>query len=271
MGKLLTILLLISMVAKPVEKYYVTFVKGTIVLDRTKKAVKIGDALDPQDKLVFGDKTAKLSCISPSKGRFDINAQSVKAGNKGELFAVLQSSLVPATGTYHLSTRSLAEPTVNPETYFKTDTDDHFLIVENEWIPINDQYSVKGGNFFFIQYSINGKTVLKKLPAQGNAIAFNKGIFINESGAVLNSDSYVSTMLCFQEVTSGSPKSKVVAKFTPVVVDKAEIVSELGVLRNNLQQLYPNNNNAVKKELYAHLAANYGTVNPNLFEVLCRN
>ncbi|UKJ08821.1 hypothetical protein [Solitalea lacus] len=268
MGNLLAILLWILMAFLPAEKYYVTFIKGTVLLERTKKQVKIGDALEPEDKLVFSDKNAKISCISPSKGRFDISALSAKAGSKGELLAVLRSSLIPATGTYHLSTRSLSDQNVDPEAYFKTGTDDRFLIVENEWIPVNDIYSTKGGNFFFLQYTINGKTVLKKLPKQENAIAFNKSLFVDESGGILNSDNYVNTMLCFQESTNGVPKSKTVAKFIPVIVDKAEILAELAVLRNNLQNLYPNNEKAVKTELYAHLAANYGTINQNLFEDL---
>ncbi|SMO44492.1 hypothetical protein [Solitalea koreensis] len=266
-GKLLTVFLLISTVMiTPGEKYYVTFIKGNVLLERTKKQVKIGDRLNQEDKLVFGDKTAKVSCISPGKGRFDISAQTLKPDAQGELLAVLRSTLVPAAGTYHLSTRSLSDQNDDPENYFKIGDNDHFLILENEMIPIDPKYLIGGVNFFFVQYTVNGKTILKKVSSQGNSITFNKNLFIDEKGKALDPDKYVNTLLCFQESVNGSSKSKIIAKFTPVVVSKEELLAEISVLKTNLINL--KNVPAVKNEIYAHLTANYGTVNISLFESL---
>ena len=54
--------------------------KGNVQLERSRKNVKVGDVLTANEKLIITDKAAKVSCISHGKGRFDINAQAIKAG-----------------------------------------------------------------------------------------------------------------------------------------------------------------------------------------------
>jgi len=86
---LFALMLLPLLVKAQTEQYYVTFLKGTVVLQKTKQPLKPGDKLSAEDKLIFKDRSCKLNCISPGKGRFEISATQGKPNEEGELLAVL--------------------------------------------------------------------------------------------------------------------------------------------------------------------------------------
>lgn len=250
MEKLLIVLSLwiTSLPTMAAEKYYVTFVKGDVTLERTKAKIKVGDALNPEDKLVFIDKTAKVSCISPGKGRFDIKAQGAKPGNKGELLAVLKNSLVPASGTYHLSTRSLMFEGYDPKTYFySAETNNHILLIANEALPVNPSYKMDDTNFFFLQYKNKDQTETKKLQHSSNGLIFHQ----------LLSPGVEKVMLCYQSNVSGAPRSAIIAEFYPVIVSRADIQHQIKLLKDFSGVSDPKK---LKKEILFHLFQNYGKI-----------
>ena len=251
-SKLLTVLFWISAtVIMPVEKYYVTFVKGNVLVEKTRKPLKVGDALNPEDKLIFSDKTAKVSFISPGKGRFDINSQAVKSGAQGELLAVLKASLVPASGIYHLSTRSLIFDGYDPKTYFTSSaTQGRILLVRAEPLPIKPSYKLDAANFFFIQFIADGKTVTRKVEQNENGLIFSDKVFLSPSGTVADKVS-----LCYQTNVSGTARSSVVASFTPVLADRGEITGQIQLLR---EMLGITDEKKLKTELSNHIFDNYG-------------
>ena len=59
--------------------------RGNVIYDRTKATLKVGDVVKPSDKLIFPNKTGKISYISPEKGFFVISGQTLTVGSKGEL------------------------------------------------------------------------------------------------------------------------------------------------------------------------------------------
>ena len=239
------------------EKYYVTFVKGAITLKKTGKPIKVGDVLQPTDAFVFKEQTAKLSCISPGKGRFDINAQNTKANSGGELLAVLKSSLVPATNTYHLSSRSLMMEGYDPKTYFQsTETDNRILLLLDEVLPISSSYKIDGVNFFFVQYVSNGKTVTKKLDQDEKGLRFRDKIFGDEVPQ--------KVMLCYQAEISGKPKSSLVAEFKPITVTKGDLVNEIKVIISNSGT----NKKLIKETVAAHIFDNYGKLSQDQIDKL---
>lgn len=256
MGKLLFVFIVLmtgygSLALKATEKYYVTFVKGEVALERTKAKVKVGDALNPEDRLLFKDKAAKVSCISPGKGRFDITSQAAKPGNKGELLAVLKSNLVPASGSYHLSTRSLFFEGYDPKTYFHSvETNNRILLVANETVPVSSAYKLDPANFFFLQYQQNGKTELKKLEHTEKGIVFP---LLFPAGA----ETPEKVKLCYQTDASGTARSSVIAEFIPVVASKEEVQKQIQLLKE-----FSGGTDAkkLKKEILYHLFENYGKI-----------
>jgi hypothetical protein len=253
-GKLLVIIIWISALAgMPVEKYYVTFVKGKVTNQKTQKALRVGDVLSPEDKLLFGDKTAKVSFISPGKGRFDINPNATKPGEQNELVAVLKSSLVPASNTYHLSTRSLIFEGYDPVTYFSSpSTKDRILLIRSEVLPIKPAYRLDGSNFFFLQFTSEGRTITRKVDQISNGLVFSDRLFETASGAMANKVS-----LCYQSNASGTARSAVIASFTPVLAGIEDISAQVRLMEEILGIA---DKNKLKAELSNHIFDNYGKI-----------
>jgi hypothetical protein len=252
MMKYLMVVLWVLMVAMaPAEKYYVTFVKGNVVIERGRKPLKVGDALNPDDKLIFLDQNARVSCISPGKGRFEINPKGGQSGAKGELLAVLKSSLIPASGTYHLSTRSLIFEGYDPKTYFHAaETGNRVLLINGEKLLIAPSYKMDGTSFFFLQYHVNGKNQVQKVPHTENALVFSRELLGGlEAGKV---------MLCYQSQSAQGARSRVVAEFIPVFADKAEIESQIKLIADNLHP--QGDKKKFQSEVISHLFANYGKI-----------
>ena len=239
------------------EKYYVTFVKGQANNKKANKPIKVGDILATTDAIIFKDQSSKISCISPGKGRFDITAQKVKASSNGELLAVLKSNLVPATTTYHLSTRSLTFDGYDPKTYFQnTATNNRIALITDEYLPISPAYKIDEQNFFLLQQTQNGKTVIKKINQNEKGLFFSNDLFND-----LNTD---KILLCYQTLFGGRPKSSSVVEFTAVPVNKTDLLNEIKIIKAAIG----NNKKLLNETVTAHVFENYGKLGPDQIEKL---
>ncbi|MES2828460.1 MAG: hypothetical protein V4687_09905 [Bacteroidota bacterium] len=253
----LGLLIVISLAFVQAEKYYVTFIKGAVTVKKTGKALKVGDVLSPTDALVFKDATGKVSCISPGKGRFDINAGSLKSGGGSELLAVLKNNLVPSTSSYRLSTRSLAFEGYEPKSYFQSaETGNRILLLKDLPVQINAAYPITESSFFFVQYTENGKTQTKKLQQDSKGIVFADGVFPTSVDKV---------MLCYQDKSSGTARSSMLASFTPILVSKEEVIEQVRVIKLNSAGF---DAKKLKEQIAAHLYDNYGKISLQEIEAL---
>lgn len=239
------------------EKYYVTFIKGQVNIKKTGKPLKVGDILLPTDALIFKEQTAKLSCISPGKGRFDINAQKTKPSSNGELLAVLKNNLVPATSTYHLSSRALMFDGYDPKTYFQSsETDNRILLLLDEVLQITPTYKIDQYNFFFVQYLNGDQTITKKIDQSEKGLVFNSKLFEERTPQ--------KVMLCYQTQIAGKPRSSSVVEFKPIFVNKVDLISEIKVIISNSG----NNKKLIKEAVTAHIFDNYGKLSQDQIDKL---
>jgi hypothetical protein len=251
------VLIMISLAFVQAERYYVTFIKGTVVLKKTGKPLKIGDVLLPADALIFKESSGKVSCISPGKGRFDISAEKISGGSKNELLAVLKSNLVPSTSTYRLSTRSLMFDGYDPKSYFVSpETQDRILLIEDEVLPIAPSYKIDNANFFFIQYVSEGKTITKKLANTDKGVIFSAGDFPVPLSPV---------KFCYQEQTTAGPRSAMLAEFLPVLSGKEELRQEAKLIAAHSGIT---DKKKLKEYITAHLFDNYGKIGTQEIEKL---
>lgn len=229
------------------EKYYVTFVKGSVTIEKTKKAVKVGDALGPNDKLLFANIQSKVSCISPSKGRFDVSPKESSAGS-GELFAVLKSNLIPVTSKYSLSTRSVLFEGNDPTLYFNSpETQNRILLIDNKPFLIKPSYKLDKLNFFFIQYSVNGTTLTRKIQQNNQELLFSSSTFENTPEMVV---------LCYQQDFNGKAKSYIIAKFIPVLATEEVLLEQINLIKKNSIA----DKKKLQSEISSHLFDNYGKI-----------
>jgi hypothetical protein len=234
------------------EKYYVTFVKGKVVFAMTKKQLKVGDVLSSEDRLVFVEKTAKVSCINPTKGRFDINPNLIKE-KSSELFTLLKSSLVPSVNTYKLSTRSVFFEGNDPYSYFASpETQHRILIVEQKPLLIKSTFKMDESNFFFIQFMAEEKLQTRKIQQNGQQLLFSKANFVNDSGNVQESVS-----ICYQTNENGKSKSSVITEFLPVLATSEEIADQVNLIKSVSEQ---KDTKKLKSDIVNHLFVNYGKI-----------
>ena len=235
-----------------IEQYYVTFLKGIVVLQRTKQPLKPGDKISAEDKLIFKDKTCMLNCISPGKGRFEITASQSKPNNEGELLAVLKSNLLPVANTYHLSTRALMFEGYDPKTYFRSEeTNNRILLLTDQALPISSTYKLAAGNFFFVQYQLNGKTITKKVTQTDQGLLFQPELFIDGTSQT------EKVMLCYQSKESGVARSTVLAEFTPVVSSSTIIKEQINLVS---QHAGITDAKKLNTEIASHIYSNYGKI-----------
>lgn len=234
------------------EKYYVTFVKGKVVFEMTKKQLKVGDVLSSEDRLVFVEKTAKVSCINPTKGRFDINPNLTKA-KSSELFTIIKASLVPSVSKYKLSTRSIIFDGNDPYNYFASpETQNRILIVEQSPIVIKSTFKMDENNFFFLQFKVKEKIQTRKIQQNGQQLIFSKSNFANDHSNVPESVS-----ICYQTNENGKTKSAVIAEFLPVLATSEEITNQVNLIKNVSEQ---KDRKKLKSDIVNHLFVNYGKI-----------
>ena len=246
------------------EVYYVTFVKGSVKLQGAKMNLKVGDKLADNDQLIFADQLSRISCISPVKGSFDILGSNAKKKVQMEWVAVLKDVLLPASTKAQLSTRALGEETNDPSKFFKSPyLDNKVLLIENDVIVIDPKYVLDNKHFFFLQYEIKGKVILKMIPSAKDGIVFNQNLFVDDEGNSLMSENVGMVSFCYQD----AGKSKELTKFIPVVISLPELTKQVLLLRTNLSK---KNKEEVNKEVYNHFINNYGFLHAGLLQKILK-
>lgn len=236
------------------EQYYITFIKGTVLVERTGKPVKIGEIILPTDKLVFKNNSARLACISPGKGRFDISPVKSNNNSSGELIAVLKNILLPISKTYHLSTRSLLFNGYDPKTYFNCEeTQNRILLLTDKPLPLLSSYNPDPNNFFFVQYIEDGKTITRKIVQSEKGLLFSNSLFME--GTVIRIPKKV--MICYQEKDASGAHSSVLAEIIPVLSSVSEIRQQILLITKYSSSTDTKNLN---KEILAHIYDNYGKI-----------
>ncbi len=264
MKRILFLLMILVANVANAQVYYVTFIKGSVKHSASGKSIAVGDKLSEKDQLIFIDKSSKLSCISPAKGRFDITADKSKQNSKKEWVAVLSDLLVPAYASKQLSTRAIGDETGADILFKSSHPENKLLIVEDQWIDISTTAPLDKSNFFFLQYDVNGKTMVKKVPSKEHSISFNRSMLTGVNGEVLTPEQLSTVALCSQSLQNGKPVSKVVAKFIPVFLSQSDFNNEAALIKTHLASLITNTEK-LNNEVYNHFYSNYGAVNPSLF------
>ena len=235
------------------EKYYVTFVKGSVIVSKTKLPVKIGDVLTDDDRLIFKDLSSKVSCIHPTKGRYDITPLKGKSNADNELVAMLKSSLTHSAVNYSLSTRSIGFDGNDPLVYFKAiETQGRILFIENEPFSVKTSYKMDDKNFFFIQFEDNGTTVAHKIKQNNFQLFFSKENFLTSLGIPVETAS-----IFYQSYDNGLSNSTIIADFKPVLATKEEISNEINLIEKVAAS---KDKKKVKSEIVNHLFDNYGKI-----------
>ncbi|MBC8109604.1 MAG: hypothetical protein H7Y04_00940, partial [Verrucomicrobia bacterium] len=102
------------------EVYYVVHLKGNITNTVTKKALKIGDKLNANDKIEYNPDLASAVVMSSQKGRFMLGKPAGQTASKtGTFLAYVRNTMMPVRSNGQLSTRGVEmEPVKNLKDVF---------------------------------------------------------------------------------------------------------------------------------------------------------
>ncbi len=236
------------------QTYYVTFIKGK-VQNSSKKDLKVGDALKPEDKLYFSDQSAKVTCISSEKGRYEISmGKDSKNSGSAELIAVLKNKLIPLSGTYKLSSRSIHTDGNNPVTYFSSNqTANRIVLILDQPIQIGNNYPLSGNNIFFLQFNHGNGQMLERLQKKDQSI-----FFTTENTKVLAPGETVD--LCFATSVNGKPSSRKLSSFIPVFMTADELKTQIKLFKT----LYPKDEKGLKTALTDHFYESIGKIDESI-------
>ena len=186
-----------------------------------------------------------------------------KEQHSGELLTVLKSSLLPSVHRHYLATRSMSLPAKDPKIYFNQDNADlKYLLINDRPFNIINSYKMDSDNFFFLQYTLNKKTISKKIPVSDHALVINTRLITDENDVVVeNIDQINDFVIAYQYVDkSGKANSRLIAKFKPVFVNKDRLTQEISLLRKNLIVYLKGDKNKLSQDIYDYVNSNYGFI-----------
>jgi hypothetical protein len=234
------------------DKYFVTYVKGTVLLAKTNTAVKVGDALNIKDQVILKDKNAVLSLINPKKGRFTMSADQTKTTAQGEFMAILESIISPLGGAKRLSTRSGNIINVlDFQTYFK----ERLLFIDEAKIPVSSEaFPTNDKSFFFLRYDYKGEVINKKLSANNDTLLISSSYAMIDGNAIPTEE--IANVKLFY--LSGG-QAQLITPVDFILVSSELLKPEISVLTNALRSQDPNITlERLVDEISDHLNVYYG-------------
>ncbi|HPH86456.1 MAG TPA: hypothetical protein PLC48_13390 [Ferruginibacter sp.] len=233
------------------EIYFVTLVKGDIKKNNAT-AVKVGDKIPFQEKLVFANKNCKMILLHPQKGRFVVEPGTITPQATGEYFVYLKSSLHLSNEKLKLSSRGDADldeffitnPSVNKNLLFVGDTK---IALDNSKYLIKDPVN----DFFFLQYTpANGKPMNKKLTVTHDSLLISRSDFMfNGAEPAENSEVKIG----FMQYYSTEKKMTRIASFSPVFMSIADCKAIIAAIQQTISD-----KDKAFEEVLTQLYYNYG-------------
>jgi hypothetical protein len=259
--KILLLSALLIFTAPPEEVYFITFVKGTIILEKTQKVLKVGDKISPRDKIVFKDKDAMAAVLSPQKGRFILTADKVQKNAKGEFLALIEASMSPLGSAKKLSTRSgLITNMIELQKFFAANdslSQGKFLVIgKGKYVLSKEAFPLDEKHFFFIRYNYEEQQINKKLAYNADTLFIDKTVYQIDGKDIKTAG--VSDIKLYQYMVKDKPESILITNFNPVFISRDQLKLEIRVVVDQLKFLYKNNFEDVYNNALLHVNSYYG-------------
>jgi hypothetical protein len=248
------ILLLFQGLAKS-QCYTILSVKGEIILEKTGQPIKEMDEVCATDKLKFSTADSKAAVLSPEQGRYVIKLGKKKAN---ELIAFVSSVLV--AGKERLSTKIMLfdEPEIeNIKFYEEEFGKEYFIINECKVYADSKYFPMNENNYFYVQYSYDGKEIESRLTHDKDLFCLNKNIFKNNDFEINPEKIDIINLYYFDKEKSKRIK---LTSFHLGFINKDELKNELtnyiSILKNAGKEDY-----YILQEVMFYLNDIYGNVN----------
>jgi hypothetical protein len=276
------ILCLSFLSAKAQEKYYVTFIKGEVILKKTNKVLKIGDEIKENDLLKFNMEGDVIGAVSEKGKRVKLSlnkSQIERQKNKNEFVSVL-SAFMPVRKMAAL--RALTKRVVlkdefemeyffgakrhdlggfmmNPISENEDDESRYFLILDKGEYPIKAKdFPLNTKQYFYLAYTYEDITYKKDLAFEGRNLIIDTTIYIQD-GKTLEKEK-VKDMKLFYKYADGN--SLFITEFRPFFPDKTELKTSLQSLIEKNKGNFQDTDLLFRNEILPYLSDYYGEPEP---------
>lgn len=259
--KLIILSLLLAISPVIYAQYQVLKVIGGIRLADHSTLVKQGMKIAPEDVLIFGSATDKISLIIPGKGRYNVLGIKAKRDTKGRLAAMVKEALVTPEGqaaNFRGQITNAEQLTAFFTANQEKDDPGKFLIIEKgEYTLRLKEYPMSEQQFFFISYQYQGETINKKLAFDTTTFYIDAHIF-QVDGAAISQEEVSEIKLMYVDLKDGN--KVLIANFDPVFAEKESIVTEVKQVIEGFPKASPEE--LFKKHVFSYLAEFYGQPDP---------
>jgi hypothetical protein len=246
---LLVVYLTSSFAIMEVDEFSVIKVFGSIKHSKNQKALFTGDKVLSNERLTFGNETAKAALISKQKGRFMLNPSAT---------GVVKEGLLPAMN----NVASRAGALLNALDVKKHYSEQYLILSGYEAEISETAFPIDEQHFFFIRFTHNGEEISKKPSMKEGKLCLKADELLKVDNKSISLKEGTTFQLIYRNQIEKT--SEVLAQFVPVFPNEKNLVKECKLI---LSELDSNVDQATKKEqILAYLVENYGKPHPTNFE-----
>lgn len=236
------------------QDYHIIHIKGVIKLAKTKQAIKVGDKLNANDRLIFQNSDAMAAVISSEKGRFILKAQPDSENNSSEIMAYVNAVIFPAQGK--LNSRGMGlNNIIDLQNHFLAE---RYLVLGTTKLKISKKaFPMSERQFFYVRSIYEGENINKKLNFNDDTLFLDKKtICATDTEMIDPKKTRYKDMLLFY-YNAVTQESTLVCAFKPVFPDETKVKEEVSVLIETLKQTDASES-YITDDVYAFLHEFYG-------------
>ena len=241
------------------EKYNVLHVKGSIRLETTKTALKPGDVIDSEDKVIFGSADCVAALFSPAKGRFTLSPQKKGADFGEEFVAYVKANLFPAKKG--LSTRAAGILKNELELKQHFEREDYLILGATKVRVSNELYPQNESAFFYLRLNLgdDSEEVNKKLSSDGDQIVLSAAQILQVDQTPIKPYEVEGYSLFYYDAKA--TMSQKICEFEPVFPDEEALKSSVQMLADALS-LEKKSEEEIREEIDGFVSEYYGNADP---------
>ncbi len=219
-------LLFLGLGVQAQDFYHVTRVNGKITNLKTGQCVAAGDALNPDDVLLFESLDSYAIAIGSGMGRFQIKIQDPQITDEHQLLtSATKDAAVPT------KMRNLMLARFDPSQSEISDLRQYFgndkfsIIGDAITVPLSEQkYPLSDDKFIVFYYRVDNNPVSKKIGHQQQTLLVEKDKLVTSNVGSVEGNEIAN--LAVYEYETSTRSSHEITRFTLVFVDKDELVNE---------------------------------------------
>lgn len=226
--------------------YHVVKVNGDILNMNQNKSLSTGDEIMSSDNLRFQTINASALAINEKSEKYNLKRPAIDISSNDDMAFTVMLAATPVLSRNQLTTRGLVKTEkaiVDLKSYFGKET---FAVVGDSMSVLLDEglFPLNNNKFIVFHYTIDGKTVSKKLGFNNQYLIIEKDKLMEVEGKQL-SGNQITGIEVFQHEVSTDIKEKI-TEINLIFVDKELLYKEFNAIMPVLNKVYSTNDEKIE-------------------------